>query len=157
MCERYLTSTTPLLIISASTLPAPTLGSWSLSPTSTMRVPFSNAESKLYISVTSTMDSSSTTTTSHGRVLFRLYLNIILPSCDSYPNKRCIVFASRSVLCDSLLAALPVGAQNSNRKPVAVRISAIQRIIVVFPVPGPPVMTVTPFISADLTAPFWLG
>ena len=50
--------------MSRSTFPAPTLGSWSTSPTSTSRVPGRSARSSERIRKMSTMDISSAITTS---------------------------------------------------------------------------------------------
>ena len=55
---------TPLPKMSASTFPGPTLGSWSLSPTSTSLQSRGSAFKRLHISAQSTMETSSTITTS---------------------------------------------------------------------------------------------
>jgi hypothetical protein len=52
----------------------------------------------------------------------------------SYPDVSVILFA-----------ALPVGAAMAVENPLCLKILIIVLIMVVFPVPGPPVMTETPF------------
>ena len=50
------------------------------------------------------------------------------------------------------LAARPVGAHSSTSPSSSSRMDGIQRMQVVFPVPGPPVMTQILLLSAALTA-----
>ena len=73
----------------------------------------------------------------------------IVPSLSSstFPisNSLCIVFASSPVVSVILFAALPVGAQSTTFLLCALYKSNIHFIIVVFPVPGPPVIMHTLF------------
>ena len=50
-----------------------------------------------------------------------------------------MVFASIPVASESRFAALPVGAASSTDAPASRRAEMIPRVVVVFPVPGPPV------------------
>jgi len=60
-----MTGTTPLSIKSRSTVPGPTDGSWSTSPTRIRLAWFGTARTREYISGTSTIEVSSTTKSSH--------------------------------------------------------------------------------------------
>ena len=51
-----------------------------------------------------------------------------------------------------LFAALPVGAARSVTLSIASKYLIMKLIMVVFPVPGPPVITATPEVSAFTTA-----
>ena len=68
-----------------------------------------------------------------------------------------MVFASRPVLSDRRFAARPVGAQSAIVTALAVRIFSSELTSVVFPTPGPPVMTITLETSATRSAAFWLS
>ena len=59
------------------------------------------------------------------------------------------------MLSDRRFAARPVGAQSAIETALAIRIFSSELISVVFPTPGPPVMTVTLQTSAILSAAFW--
>ena len=100
-------------MISFSTLPGPTLGSWFTSPTRITRVPGTIAFRSAYISGRSTIDISSiiTTSASSGFSAFRWKPPIV--SSSGFPDtsrRRCIVCASQPVASVILFAALPVGA-----------------------------------------------
>ena len=69
-------------------------------------------------------------------------ISISLLSSLVISSSLCIVFASFPVVSVILLAALPVGAHNTYFLSKFSNISIIHFIIVVFPVPGPPVITV---------------
>ena len=47
------------------------------------------------------------------------------------------------VASDIRLAALPVGAAKMILRPAALKAEMMPRVVVVFPVPGPPVSTIT--------------
>ena len=70
---------------------------------------------------------------------------------------RWMVLASICVASDIRLAARPVGAAKAMFIPIEskTRISAL--MIVVLPVPGPPVSTITPFLSIAAIALFCIG
>ena len=70
-------------MISPSTFPAPTLGSWSQSPTMIRRVPSGKAFKRAFISHRSTIDISSIMTTSVSRGFSALYSNAIRLSASS--------------------------------------------------------------------------
>ena len=63
-----------------------------------------------------------------------------------------MVLASRPVASLILRAALPVGAASITLWPRRSWIAMIDLIMVVFPVPGPPVMTITFLSTESLTA-----
>ena len=67
---------------------------------------------------------------------------------------RWIVLASLPVDSVMRFAALPVGAHRRTFLFIASNILIIDSIIVVLPVPGPPVITVTPFNIDCTTASF---
>ena len=66
-----------------------------------------------------------------------------------------MVRASMPVDSESLLAALPVGAQRVMRRLFARRIVRMLFTSVVFPTPGPPVITITLTERARSTALRW--
>ena len=104
------TGTRPHWISSLNTFPAPTLGSWSGSPTRTVFAPFFSAEKNLPASHISTMENSSTMTKSASRLSFFF---VRLPSSSSLtrPSPLCMVHApSNPVLSAILRLARPVGA-----------------------------------------------
>ena len=120
-----------------STFPAPTDGSWSVSPIR-MRVALGRiACIKRFIKTSSTIDISSTITTSASSGLRRFRLKPF--SCGENSSRRCIVFASRPVVSLSRLAARPVGAVKAMRLPSASNSRIMPTVVVVLPVPGPPV------------------
>ena len=144
--------TVPLSRMSPSTFPAPTLGSWSASPTRISRVPGSMARSRLRISIRSIIEASSAMmqSASSGFSAFREKA----PSSPPYSSSRWMVFASAPVASVIRLAARPVGAHSSTWfSPLSS--SRMQLIMVVFPVPGPPVITKTPVSSARTMASRW--
>ncbi len=101
----------------------------------------------------STMDISSMMTASAfmGLSSFRWKASS-LSSPKPYSSRRCMVLASRPVASVMRFAARPVGAASSAFRPSSSSKSIIQLIAVVFPVPGPPVITVTPCCIAWITA-----
>jgi hypothetical protein len=107
------------------------------------------------INGTSTIDVSSTTSRSQSRGSSSLRRK--LPVLGSVSSRRWMVFASRPVLSDRRLAARPVGAQSAIVTALAVRIFSSELTSVVFPTPGPPVMTITLETSATRSAAFWLS
>ena len=145
-------SISPEFITSASTLPAPTLGSWSLSPTSTSLVPGCNFFSSASKRKISTIENSSTITASHasGSPSETAAAPPILQA-------RWTVLASLPVASLMRFAARPVGAISVTFFPIWSNTSRIHFIIVVLPVPGPPVTSATPDVIAALTASRWLG
>ena len=64
------------------------------------------------------------------------------------------MLASSPVASDMRLAARPVGAASAVLTPEAFKIFKIVLMIVVLPVPGPPVMTDTPFYRDEMIASF---
>ena len=149
-CLNILSSTItfilPDAIMSLSILPGPTEGSWSTSPTSTSFVPSYTAISKYFISAKSIIDVSSTITTSAsiGSIFissFMYFVSFIFEICNSL----CNVLASSPVVSVIFFAALPVGAQSTTFFSSLLYNSIMLLIIVVFPVPGPPVITQTLF------------
>ena len=77
--------------------------------------------------------------------------------CGLNSKRRWMVFASRPVASLILLAALPVGAASRMSIPRRPKIVRIALMMVVFPVPGPPVMTMTLLFTADFTASNLIG
>ena len=136
--------------MSASTWPGPTEGSWSTSPTISSAAPSGTAASSARISMTSTIDVSSTTSRPHRSGLSASRLNP--PVLGSTSSRRWIVFASNPVASLIRLAARPVGAHSRISTPLADRMRRIASTIVVLPTPGPPVMTATFEESATRTA-----
>ena len=94
-------------MMSRRTFPAPTLGSWSMSPTSTRRMCSGIAFIRLYIRMMSIIEHSSTISASpsSGFSSLRLY-----PSCGLNSSSRWMVLASIAVASLIRLEALPVGA-----------------------------------------------
>jgi hypothetical protein len=74
------------------------------------------------------------------------------PLLGSTSRSGWIVFASTPVASVMRFAARPVGAQRSNRTPLAARILRIELTMVVLPTPGPPVITRAFAISAKRIA-----
>ena len=144
-------------IRSFNTFPAPTEGNWSLSPTIKSLVPDFIALSKLYISTTSTIETSSRITTSASIGSSSFFINV--SSSLSIPNpiskSLWIVFASLFEVSLILFAARPVGAAKTTFWSLFSNTLIIVLIVVVFPVPGPAVIITTPFSIASLTAITW--
>ena len=104
------------------------------------------------------------TSASSGFHSLRSNLPCSIPGCISpdtafppsaaplYCNIRCIVCVSRPVVSPSLLAARPVGAARRIVCPSDSRSLMIIFTVVVFPVPGPPVITSSPWFMDSLTA-----
>ena len=147
------------LIISRRTFPGPTDGSWLTSPTIIRRHPGTIAFNKAFSRKISTIENSSTITTSasSGCNSFLSKCIPLLSSESTLPfnsKSRWIVCASHPVVSDILLAARPVGAAKSTSIPSSSKTCRIVLIVVVLPVPGPPVIMVTPFWTAWYTALF---
>ena len=144
-------------IISFKTFPAPTDGNWSLSPTKSTLVPNLTALSRLYINIISTIDASSNIITSasigSSSSLKKTNSSLSLPNPIS--NNLWIVFASLLEVSLILFAALPVGAQSTTFWSLFSNIFIMVFIVVVFPVPGPPVIMVTSLFIASFTASIW--
>ncbi len=145
---------TPDSIMSLRTLPGPTDGSWSTSPTRTRLVPGSIALSMEFIRRISTIDTSSTIIAlySRGDSSFLLKNSELVSSLKVYSKSLWIVLASLPEVSVILLAALPVGAQRAGSLPISSKTLIRVFMTVVFPVPGPPVIIDTPF-SRALTIP----
>ena len=140
------TGTTPLAITWCRTIPGPTEGSWSTSPTRISEPPGGWAASKWLMSGTSSMEHSSTTRRSHCRGFRRFLAN--RPVAGMTSSVRWMVLASIPVAWESRLAARPVGAHNRHCTFLALRIIRIEFIRVVLPTPGPPVITRTRWLKA---------
>src|SRR5580700_4586140 len=149
------TGTAPEPMMSASTCPGPTEGNWSISPTINSAALSGVAFTSACISMTSTIEASSTTSRSQSRGLSALRLKPRLFGSTS--KSRWIVLASTPVASVIRFAARPVGAQSNNRTPLAARILRIELTIVVLPTPGPPVITSAFAVSARRIAAFWLS
>jgi hypothetical protein len=121
-----------------------------MSPTISSAASSGIAFTSACISMTSTIDASSTTSRSQSRGLSALRLKP--PPLESTSRSRWIVFASTLVASVMRLAARPVGAQSNRRTPLAARILRIELTIVVLPTPGPPVITRAFAISAKRIA-----
>ena len=143
-------STRPLRIRSENTFPAPTEGSWSASPTSTSRVPGRRARSSAEKSPTSTMLISSTMTASASSGSFSVFWNVSwwVASFQLMPKSRCTVWASMPVSSLMRLAARPVGAASWMPSPMFKSRATMPRTVVVLPVPGPPMSSMTRPASA---------
>ena len=139
----------------ASTWPGPTEGSWSISPTISSAAVSGTAFNKACISMTSTIEVSSTTSRPQSRGLLPLRLNP--PPLGSTSSSRWIVFASNPAASVIRLAARPVGAQSSRVTPLAARMRRMALTMVVLPTPGPPVMTNALEVRARRTASAWLA
>ena len=68
-----------------------------------------------------------------------------------------MVLASAPVASVIRLAARPVGAARAKVMPMPAKAWVMQRMMVVLPVPGPPVMIMTPASRARVTASRWLS
>ena len=143
-------------IMSFRTLPGPTLGSWFRSPTRIRRVPGTIAPSSAYISGRSTIDISSMIIASVSSGFSAFLPNPDgVSSSSGFPftsSKRWIVCASYPVVSVILFAARPVGAASAISIPSLSKKWIIALMVVVFPVPGPPVSTIIPFLAASMTA-----
>ncbi len=149
---RRTTGNTPQAIMSRSTFPAPTAGSWSVSPTRSRRMDSGTAFNSAFIRIISIIEHSSTTRTSPSSGFFSFFW---YPSGGLQPSRRCIVSAFIPAVSDSRFAALPVGAASSTFRPYARKAAIIPCVVVVFPVPGPPVKTITFADAAIRIAPAW--
>ncbi len=145
------TLTRPESIISDNTFPGPTEGNWKVSPTIIRLANTGRASIRQYMSCVSTMEASSTIKTSSSRGLAKFLSNVWVSW--SKPNNLCRVKAFFPVTSERRLAALPVGALNTTFRFCILKTSHNARIMVVFPVPGPPVMT-TIFSSSTLMTTF---
>ena len=99
--------------------------------------------------IISIIEHSSIITTSHFKGLFSSFLH---PFFWLYSNKRCKVLACMPVVSVNRLAALPVGAAKRIRYSLIFNAWIIPTVVVVFPVPGPPVIIVILFCKAHLIA-----
>ena len=153
---------------SANTAPASTDANWSGSPTRINRASGRTASNSRAIIVSDTIDVSSTTITSCGSRLPRLWRNLAEVS-GLLPSSRCSVIACNPAnACRSdgaslptsswtascrRAAALPVGAASAIRKwvPLVSKANSLATVVVL-PVPGPPVSTVNPCDSATSAA-----
>ena len=125
---------------SRSTLPGPTEGSWSLSPTRISRQFIFKAQISERISGMSTIEVSSTMTAPALSGFFSLRLNCSeVGLAKSVSSRRWMVLASRPVTSDIRLAARPVGAHSATLQPDCSSRSMMALMVVVLPVPGPPV------------------
>ncbi|CAO3429353.1 hypothetical protein [Azospirillum doebereinerae] len=104
---------------------------------------------------TSTMEVSSRTRRSQSRGISSDRRNP--PVFGSNSRRRWIVLASMPVASVIRLAARPVGAASRTLTDFTVRIFRIDFTRVVFPTPGPPVITMTLDANAIRTASFWLA
>ena len=127
-------------IMSLSTSPAPTEGSWSTSPTSSRCAPGATALTSLFARITSTIDVSSITTRSASSGLAAS--NSGSPPGCSF-SSRWMVAASWPVSSARRLAARPVGAARTILAFRAFASSTTERTVKLFPQPGPPVRTAT--------------
>ena len=128
-----------------------------MSPTKTIEELTGIASTSLAVISISIMEASSTMIMSPEIGLFLSCSKLRYPSsCFVYFNNLWIVDAGIPVLSSSLFAALPVGAQRTTLFSIAFAISTTDFMIVVFPVPGPPVITVTLFLKTSSTADFCL-
>ena len=107
------------------------------------------------ISMTSTMEVSSTTSRSQSSGLSSPRLKP--PPLGSTSSIRWMVLASKPVASVMRLAARPVGAHSRISVPFAARTRRMALTMVVLPTPGPPVITSTLDISASLIAATWLS
>ena len=149
-------SKTPAFRISWRTLPAPTEGRWFSSPTRISLVPGVTALRSACMSGRSTIDISSMITASASRGLSSFLSNFSPPSRESwerpYSSSLWMVLASMPVASVMRFAALPVGAARRHSRPSFLKSFITALMVVVFPVPGPPVRTKTPWHSAFSTA-----
>ena len=152
---RRTTGTTPLSIKSPSTVPGPTDGSWSTSPTRINPAWLLRARTSECISSTSTIEVSSTTNRSHASGFDSSLVN--RPVAGLISSRRWMVFASMPVVSVSRFAARPVGAHSRHFTPLTRKIIRIEFTSVVFPTPGPPVITTIRFPRTVFSAARWLG
>src|SRR5437870_5183294 len=120
---RRITGTAPDEMTSASTWPGPTDGSWSMSPTIKRAALSGTAFMSACISMTSTMEASSTARRSQpsGLSLPRLKPPVLGLTSSS----RWMVLASKPVASVMRLAARPVGAHSKSFAPFAERMRTI--------------------------------
>src|SRR5262249_39795459 len=102
-------------IKSWSTVPGPTDGSWSTSPTRISPEQLGTARKSECISGTSTMEVSSTTRRPQASGLDSFRVKRPVPG--SISSRRWIVFASKRVVSASRFAARPVGAHSRHFTP----------------------------------------
>ena len=130
-------SRSPAAMRSLSTLPAPTEGSWSMSPTSSRCARDGTAAKSAAARRVSSIEVSSTMRKSVASGLDSL--TVKPPLAASNFNRRWMVEANPPVVSVSRWAARPVGAARCTRTCLAFRMSTRARRIEVLPVPGPPV------------------
>ena len=102
----------------------------------------------------STMDISSTITASHFNGFSSSLAKNIFPVAGSMPasSNLWMVEASSPVTSESRFAARPVGAARRQRSCILPKSSKIPFKMVVFPVPGPPVISNRPEVAASRMA-----
>ena len=127
--------------MSASTVPGPTEGSWSTSPTSTRQARGGTARSSWFISTTSTIDASSTTSRSRSSGLSRVALEAAQGRVELQQAVDGLGLAAGRLR--QALGGPARRAHRAQRSRLAAKISRMPRTIVVLPTPGPPVMTST--------------
>src|SRR5256886_5702928 len=110
-----------------------------MSPTIKRAVLSGTARKSACISMTSTIEVSSTTSRSQSSGLSSPRLKP--PPLGSTSSNRWMVLASKPVASVRRLAARPVGAHSNSSVPFAARMRRIALTMVVLPTPGPPVMT----------------
>mmetsp|Transcript_31135 Transcript_31135/g.87268 ORF Transcript_31135/g.87268 Transcript_31135/m.87268 type:complete len:256 (+) Transcript_31135:786-1553(+) len=158
--------TSPQSSRSLNTLPGPTGGSWSASPTSTSCASEGSASSRAAARGRSSMEHSSTSTASASRGLARLRAKLppmlslectSVSALPSYSSSRWMVWASYPVTSNSLWAARPVGAQSLTRLPMAFHSLTMVRAVTVLPQPGPPVSSRARVLAAVCTEASWVS
>ena len=156
---RRTVGTTPLRMISEKTLPGPTDGSWSASPTRSMRQSDFSALSMACMSVMSTIEHSSMISASQASLSSSsLPKTTVSPSSDIFaPSMRWMVDASMPHSSLMRFAARPVGAARYVSSSSSSYMASTALSMVVFPVPGPPVMTSMRFFAARAIASRCMG
>ena len=138
MRSRRVDATTPDLMRSPRTLPAPTDGSWSVSPTHVTDAPDGMAARRSSARLTSTIDVSSNMNTSPSSRFSSLKVKRLVTGF--HLRSRCTVIAGAPTDSAMRFAARPVGAARTTLRRRAEYISTRARMIVVLPTPGPPVI-----------------
>ena len=124
-----------------------------MSPTISSAACLGTAASSARMSMTSTIDASSTTSRSQSIGLLASRLK--LPVAGSPSSRRWMVVASIPVASFILRAARPVGAHSRRSTPCTARMRRMVSISVVLPTPGPPVTMVVFDVSASRAASAW--
>ena len=150
---------------SENTAPASTAESWSLSPSRMIRAVSGTASSNCVASARSSIEASSTTKASIASRLPAWWMNpsgltpsrrwIVKESAGSLSRIACGKCAERERIASVIrAAALPVGAASAMRQSgfCAIRQASRLTTVVVLPVPGPPLMTVSRWRKASAVA-----